>query len=200
MKDADLKRNASGYYDETCYKGIAAPPRPGEIWLHGHMGWLVLIVGKGKEGGVYSTLRLTERKTTGCVVVTCKTTMYTVPCMLGFALGEDLTQFVTACPAEEFEEVKQGIAKALGLTHTATEADRKKLEEENEGLKESYKTVFHENERLKADLTARNMAFDLLDASCREMTADLDRANVYKEMYLALLDKLIAAKGGIAHE
>lgn len=196
MKDADLKRNASGYYDETCYKGITAPPRPGEIWLHGHMGWLVLIVGKGKEGGVYSTLRLTERKTTGCVVVTCKTTMYTVPCMLGYALGEDLTQFVRACPAEEFEEVKQGIAKALGLTHTATEADRKKLEEENEGLKESYKTVFLENEKLKVHLEKFEAERKEWNEAYSRMKENLEKADTYKEMYLTLLDKLIAAKGG----
>lgn len=198
MKDADLKRNASGYYDETCYKGITAPPRPGEIWTNKDITkcWLVLQT----RDNVCSTLLLGKEAKENSIQVMARVPMYTDPVMIGYTFTDMMTAFVKKVPEDNFRAVKEAVAKAMGLTHTATEADRKKLEEENEGLKESYKTVFHENERLKADLTARNMAFDLLDASCREMTADLDRANIYKEMYLVLLDKLIAAKGGIAHE
>lgn len=35
MRDEELKRNGSGYYDETAYKAMTAGPQPGEIW-QGH--------------------------------------------------------------------------------------------------------------------------------------------------------------------
>lgn len=209
-KDNDLKRNGSGYYDEPCYKTITAPPKPGEIWTHKTSGAYMLVM--ACVNGVYSTLRLTDVKKEGCVPVMCKTPMYTTPIMLGYCFENMLADFVKSVKGDEFTAVKTAVAKVLGVIdmnlvspvphdHNHILEDKvKALTDENEGLKQSYKDVFNENQKMHLDLKARDMAHDVLDEHCRQMSADLDKANVYKEMYLELLDKLISARAGAVND
>lgn len=210
MKDNDLKRNGSGYYDEPCYKTITAPPKPGEIWTHKTSGAYMLVV--ASVNGVYSTLRLTEVEKEGCVPVMCKTPMYTTPIMLGYCFENMLADFVKTVKGDEFTAVQRAIGKTLGVIdinlvapvphdHIHMLEDKvKALTDENEGLKQSYKDVFKENERLHYDLKAMSIAESERDEMFRKMDDDLTKANVYKEMYLALLDKLISARAGAVND
>ena len=202
-KDNDLKRNGSGYYDEPCYQTVTAPPKPGEIWMHSNGAYILVIASRGS---VYSTLRLTDMEREGSVTVMCKTPMYTAPIMIGYCFEETLTEFVKTISQEEFKEVRKAVAKALGvyapspLPSENTDIVQKMhervqaLTDENEGLKKSYKDVFKENEKLHFDLKAMAIAEGERDEMFRKMDEDLTKANVYKEMYLELLDKLISAR------
>lgn len=196
MKDSDLKRNASGYVDEPCYKARTAPPKAGEIWRHDTTGAYMLVV--ANKNGVCSTLRLIEYEREDSITVNCKTPMYTAPIMLGYCFENLLTQYVKNVSAGEFAEVQREVGKVLGIPAADThdlEEQVKSLTDENDGLKKSYTDVFAENGRLRIELEARNMACDALDANCTTMCAELEKANVYKEMYLTLLDKLVSARG-----
>ena len=200
MKDNDLKRNASGYYDEPCYKTVTAPPKPGEIWKHGPTGAYMLVI--ASAGTVYSTLRLTDVEHEGNIKVMCKTPMYTRPIMIGYSFEDVLTEYVKAVKEEEFTAVKKAVGKALGIEGNGQaspiaydlEDKVKALTDENEGLKKSYKDIFKENETLRSGMEIKAMAEKAMDEAYCDMKDELAKANVYKEMYIELLDKLISAK------
>lgn len=226
--DKDLKRNGSGYYDEPCYKTITAPPKPGEIWTHKTSGAYLLVI--ASLNGVYSTLRLTDVEREGSVSVMCKTPMYATPIMLGYCFENMLADFVKSVKGDEFTAVKTAVAKVLGVYDPAPlpivnpdsgspcaialEERMRRLEEEslelkrskealideNEGLKKSYQDVFKENEKLHYDLKAKEMAEKDMNEVFYNMKAELAKVNVYKEMYLELLDKLVCARAGAVND
>ena len=200
MKDNDLKRNASGYYDEPCYKTVTAPPKPGEIWKHGPTGAYMLVI--ASAGTVYSTLRLTDVEHEGNIKVMCKTPMYTRPIMIGYSFEDTLTEYVKAVKEEEFTAVKKAVGKALGIEGNGQaspiaydlEEKVKALADENEGLKQSYKDVFDAKQKLLDDLKSKYMAERDMNEVYANMKAELAKANVYKCMYYELIEKLISAK------
>lgn len=209
-KDNDLKRNASSYYDEPCYKAVTAPPKAGEIWTHATSGAYMLVM--ASFNGVCSTLRLTDVGREGCITVMCKTPMYATPIMLGYCFENMLSQFVKSVKGDEFMTVKVAVAQALGVTdinlaapiphdhiHQLEEKVRN-LTDENDGLKKSYQDVFKENEKLHYDLKAMSIAEGERDEMFRKMDDDLTKANVYKDMYMELIDKLISAKAGAVND
>ena len=52
MMNDDLKRNASGYYDEVPYKALTTSPKAGEIWVHNTSGaYMFVLCNVG--GGMY---------------------------------------------------------------------------------------------------------------------------------------------------
>lgn len=199
-KDNDLKRNGSGYYDEPCYKAVTAPPKPGEIWTHAKTGAYMLVL--ASMDGVCSTLRLTDTGREGSVTVMCKTPMYTTPIMIGHCFEDMLAQFVKTVKGDEFMTVKAAVAQALGIQMATSNHDQnskleekvKALTDENEGLKQSYKDIFNGNEKLRLELKTKDMAEKDMNEVYHNMKAELAKANVYKDMYMELLDKLISAK------
>lgn len=205
-KDNDLKRNASGYYDEPCYKAVTAPPKVGEIWTHKQSGAYMLVM--ASVGGVCSTLRLTDANREGSIKVMCKTPMYVTLITLGYCFENMLSQFVKSVKGDEFTAVKTAVAQVLGIPMTIFNHDQiikledklKALTDENDGLKKSYQDVFKENERLHYDLKAMSIAEGERDEMFRKMDDDLTKANVYKDMYMELLDKLISAKAGAGND
>ncbi len=200
MKDADLKRNASGYYDETCYKGITAPPKPGEIWQN-KKGQRVLIINSNAK--VASTLLLTtntEAAECPIPVTAGDKVLYTDPIMIGYALVRSLDAFVMKAKPEEFHVVRKEIGKALGITNedeVKALADRVvMLQDRNNELKLEYADLSNEAQKLKFDLDAKNMADKMVSDSIAEMEQELTRLKIYKEMYTELIDKLVSVKGG----
>lgn len=200
MNENDLKRNASGYYDEPCYKAVTAPPKAGEIWTHSKSGAYMLVI--ANRNGVCSTLRLSETVRDDSVTVTCKVPMYTTPIMLGYCFDNLLTDFVKKVKAEEFIAVQREIGKTLGVVfyEDLPGEHMEELKKEVVMLTRERDQARETAQAIKFDLDARNMACDALDAQCRAMSAELDKANVYKEMYLTLLDKLISSRGGAAND
>lgn len=191
MKDKELKCNASGYYDEPCYKTIQSmdTPKPGEIWTHAATGYYMLIV--ANQGSICSTLRLTDQEKEGSIPVMCKTQMYTSPIMLGYCFHQAMGQFVKCAKEEEFTAVKNAVVRALGLEdNRMNEANAIPMDyiDHMEALK-------HEMALMENELEARNKANEWLRKSLEETSREAGRAGIYKEMYMTLLDKIISARG-----
>lgn len=111
MKDFGVKRNASGYYDETCYKGITAGPSPGEIWLHSKSGAYCLIV--SDNGGICNCLKMYENYQEGEISVLARVPMYVNPLKITYARTTDLTQYVKSIPEAEFKAIHRAVLRAL---------------------------------------------------------------------------------------
>lgn len=183
MNDKDLKRNGSGYVDDPCYKAVTAPPRPGEIWIHGKSGAYMLVL--ANVNGICPTLRLTDVDGEGTVPVMCKTQMYSKPYMISYCFENLLTEFVKVVKGDEMKKVRKGLIKALGLFDDITQDNPmpdefKAMQEELDSLKAGYKQVFDENAALK----------EKLGDATRELA--LNHKLPYKAMYEDLIGRLIA--------
>lgn len=219
MKDKELKLNASGYYDEPCYKAVKTidAPKPGEIWMHNQSGYNMLVV--AVVGDVCSTLRLTDQPRNDSIPVMSKTPMYTTPIMLGYCFSHLLTQYVKTITDDEFTKVRLAVADALGLEdkplpvtvtddHIANLEDNVKvlcdrtvkLQEENSELKHDNADLRKECDALECEIQARETANTLLRESLEKVSREADKAGIYKEMYMTLLDKVISARGGSVSE
>lgn len=210
MKENDLKRNGSGYIDEPCYKAMTAPPRPGEIWNHSKSGAYMLVL--GNVNGVCPTLRLTEQGGEGTIPVMCRTPMYVKPIMIGYCFENLLTEYVKSVKGEEMAAVKKGVVKALSLFETVNDVSA--MQEEVESLKAGYLDVCKENERLKKelaqeqkkaadakyDLEAKNMADKMVVDAIAGMQEEITRLTIFKDMYMDIIAKLVALRGGAANE
>lgn len=210
MKDADLKRNASGYYDETCYKAITAPPRTGEIWTDrsGKKHWLIL----KSRNAVCSVLLLNTAETENSIRVMGKVPMYTDPLMVGYAFTDYLTTFVKKVKAEEFINVQRKVGEALGVIDinlvapvphdhiNALERRNAELLEERDRLLIERNEVQKEAASLRFDLDAKNMADKMVSDSIAEMEQEIFKLKFYKDMYMDLIDKLVSVRGGAVNE
>jgi hypothetical protein len=124
--------------------------------------------------------------------------------MITYAFTSALAQYVKTITDDEFTAIKSGVVDALGIADMleekakALEDELKALKTRNDGLERSYNMILVkeinsvekcnelriENENLKAELEGKKQ-------SCAESNA----AMIYKEMYMTLLDKVIAARG-----
>ena len=233
MNDKELKLNASGYYDEPCYKAITAAPKPGEIWENGNTGKLVLVL--ANTNAICSILNLIEQDKENRIKVTARVPMYTAPYMVCYCFESNLTGFVKRVKDDEWTDVRLAVARALGLEDKplnilaaapneiveemqkniyalekkcdilhnercafeekakALEEQRNKLLEEIAGYGETIKKQSFELREKEKRITTIG---DTLGNVCREA----DRAEIYKEMYMTLLDKVISARGGSVNE
>ena len=213
MKDKELKLNASGYYDEPCYKAITAPPKPGEIWLHGTSGHFLLVI--ANQNGVCSTIRLVDQEKEGSNMVTGTVPMYAKPIMLGYCFEHMLQSYVKTVKDEEFEKMKRGSAFALGLQnvkatdmpkednerdaqqHTINDLVKANAEllEERDKLLEEIAGYGETIKRQSGDLHAKDIENTNLRTHLAQQSIEAASATIYKEMYMTLLDKVIAARG-----
>ncbi len=202
MKDKELKLNDSGYKDEPCYKAIKAVdvPKPGEIYIHGDTGRYVLVL--NCVNGVCAILNLTEQEREDRIPIMVRVKMYTNPIMITYAFTSALAQYVKTITDDEFAVIRNAVANALNVEHIYVglepmgsgihpdfhEREVKKLTDENNALK-------HEMGLMKNELEAREKARILLDESFEKVSREADKAEIYKEMYMTLLDKVISARG-----
>lgn len=196
MKDADLKRNASGYYDEPCYKACTALPKPGEIWQHSRSGDYILILAVNDR--VCSILKLTDRECTDGIQIVCKVPMFTSPSMVAYVFNESIGDYVKSLKEEEFREIQKAVGKALGITATASVPHDhiNALEDKVTELHNTLSNVLDENVKLKVDLDAKNVADMMVSDSIADMEQEICKLKVYKDMYMDLIDKLVAVRGG----
>lgn len=211
MKEQKLKRNASGYIDEPCYKAVTAPPRTGEIWLHGKSGAYMLVL--ANVNGVCPTMRLTEWDEKDTVPVMCKTPMYVKPCMIGYTFENLLTEYVKSVKGNEMSAVRKGLIRALGLFDEVTQ-DNPMPEEYKalEGALEAQRTqnmyLRTENDSLKAQLEEAKVPktesdiMEVMQKDFNETYARLDqeivKLTIYKDMYMDIIGKLVSVRGGAA--
>ena len=201
MKDADLKRNASGYYDETCYKAITAPPKAGEIWVSqdGRKTWLIL----QNHGTVCSTLLMGTEEKENSIKVMARVPMYTEPAMVGYTFTDYVSTFVKTVPAENMAEVRKAVGEALGITAMAAVPDDSvrvlklkvdALTDRVTRLQEEKSELMQENDDLLKELKYQtSLTAGSVNA---EMSQEITKLNIYKDMYMDLIDKLVAVRGG----
>lgn len=204
MKEFDIKRNASGYYDDTAYKAMTTDPKPGEIWLHGTSGHYLLII--SNINGVCSTLRLTDRERPDAIKVTFRTPMYTTPIMIGYCFATVLSQYVKSVTEEEFQAVRYGVADALGLMDLQTvkpvvdcgthphilEEKVKALEDERNKLLEEIAGYGDTIKKQGIELQAREKTNIMLGEELTKASHEAEKALFYKEMYDSLMDRVMA--------
>lgn len=111
MKDFGVKKNASGYYDEPCYKDATSGPRPGEIYLHRKSDQPSLIL--ANNGDLCICLKLYELRLDGEICVLARVPMFVNPLKVTYARTADLTQYVKSIPEREFKVIHQAAVRAL---------------------------------------------------------------------------------------
>lgn len=216
MKDNELKRNGSGYIDEPCYKAVTAPPRPGEIWIHGKSGAQMLVL--ANVNGVCPTLRLSAMGGEGLIPVTSKTVMYVKPIMIGYCFDNLLTDFVKIVKGEELMKVQKAIIRELGLLKGLVSMENEMaiettliqkievLEEEREALREENKVIRAHVDSLKkslAEAEAPKTESDQMKSmekvyneaiTC--MQQEIVKLSIYKDMYMDVINRLVSMRGG----
>lgn len=114
MKDHGIKKNASGYYDEPCYKAVTAGPQPGEIWVFCKTNGPRLVL--ANNGTYCNVLKLYEEYKDGDIRVMGRVPMYVNPLKATYVRTADLTQYVKSIPDPEFKAIHRACVRALGHT------------------------------------------------------------------------------------
>ena len=191
MKHDDLKHNASGYYDETAYKALKtiAMPKPGEIWMD-RRGQKTFLILQSWET-VCSTLLLGAKDNDASLMVMAKVPMYTDPIMIGYTFTNILGEYVKTVPDDIMAEIRKEVTKALGLVVEPIVPFGMLQAKENE--------VLELTKEKSAMLKEMHTLHDRLEDEKKKteaLKADHDRAMIYKDLYMNLVDKLICARGG----
>ena len=134
MADNEMKRNGSGYYDETAYKAYMDMAKPGEIWT-GANGGEYLIVQKQK--GFFNVLRLVDIDHPENISVAGK---YTNPAMLYYLSQPLLGRYMGSISAADYTAVIKEMRKRL----TFVELQIKEELVNHESKKKSRKQLAHE--------------------------------------------------------
>ena len=125
MADFGVKRNGSGYYDETAYKAFMGMAKAGDIWTANDGREEVLIL--KNQGTLCNCLSLTDKSMDNrCIEIVSAGVMYTNPGMVKYVFNSRLGAFVQRLPASEFEKVMEAVADALGFGKQSAPVDRRK--------------------------------------------------------------------------
>lgn len=203
MKDAELKRNASGYYDETAYKAITAPPKAGEVWVSqdGRKTWLIL----QNHGTVCSTLLMGTEERENSIKVMARVPMYTDPTMVGYTFTDYVSTFVKTIPGTNMDEVRLAVGKALGITdinppYPMVNGHINALEDKVLKLTKERDEAQKKADDLSTDLYAKSMAEKMVSDSIADMEQEICTLRVYKDMYMDLIEKLVSVKVGAVND
>lgn len=204
MVDNELARNGSGYYDETAYKGMTAGPKPGEIWKRDDDRLFLILA---RKDSTCSALALTDKKGDNSITVMAMVPMYTSPIMVSYVFSSRMIQYIKKVPDKEMLSIRRAVGAALGLTVTTNlpdsekcqDEERKRLEEkcaclaaENADLKQGYIDLHRKNDELRSDIAENQMKCQAYEEQLPELKERLCKAEIYREMYRELLDKIIA--------
>lgn len=125
MADYGLKRNGSGYKDETAYKAFMSMAKSGEVWTANDGREKVLIL--KNQGTFCNCLTLTDNdKREGSMEIISAGTMYTNPGMVKYLFNSRLGAFVQKLPATEFKKVAEAVEDALSISPKRVNTDHRK--------------------------------------------------------------------------
>lgn len=130
MADYGLKRNGSGYYDETAYKAFMGMAKAGDIWTANNGREEVLIL--KNQGTFCNCLSLTDkREDKQCIEINrwdCgeSVAVYTNPGMVKYLFHSRLGKFVRRIPESEFAAVMEAVEDALGFRKPEVKVDKRK--------------------------------------------------------------------------
>lgn len=180
MDNRDLKRNASGYYDETPYKALTTSPKPGDVWVRQDGANMFVVA---VNGYICNTLRMNDTpKDAASVEIKHgnKSWWVNIP-YIGFIRAGDLVSYEFNVEDEQFMSIKTEIGEALGLYEDEEEAE--------EAVS---------NSELTDDLVKFKLEYGVLEGRCEELENVLrqtlkraEKLEAYREMYEKLLDKVI---------
>ncbi len=113
MRDRGMRKNASGYIDDPCYKAVISGPQPGEIWTNrkGDLPSLIL----ANNGPICLCLKMYEDYMDGEIRVMARVPMYVNPLKVTYARTADLNTYVKSIPAPEFKVIHRACVRALGI-------------------------------------------------------------------------------------
>ena len=138
MENFKMTRNASGYYDETAYKGIMGMAKPGEIWectnANGTSEYLII---KNHER-ISTALKLLEFNLDHTIAVFGKSVD---PRAVQYIYNDTLSRRTNELPEEDFTEICNEIAEALDLP-SMTVCELTKRPEAKKEEPEIYESVF----------------------------------------------------------
>lgn len=193
MMEDDMKRNGSGYFDETPVKTglFGNTPQPGEIW-ETNQGKEVLVL---KNHGAYcSTLFLRPESRADTMEIISREVRHVNPAMLGYIFNRDMGGLIKTIPQEKYLDIMQAVGDRLGVTIKVSRA------EEADEVPNDYIT---ENVCLEAELEGTKKRCATIEAECKDLHQQLKeakqaevlstaRANVVESLYKDLLKSCLA--------
>ena len=214
MMEDDMKRNGSGYIDETPIKTglFSGGTQAGEIW-ESTMGKEFLIL--KNHGGFCTTLALNDNPHEKTIEVVSRTVRYTNPSMVGYSFNNCLSAFIKTVPDEKYMDIMQAVGERLGVIIRVSAADDADEIINDATLEAAAFRMKAEDlellvDKLKCQLKATEAQRDeLLDDlenyhnRLKDMQADADmaahmicvaeeKAALYEKMHTVLLDRLFA--------
>lgn len=170
MIEYDMKRNGSGYYDETPVKaGLFSGPQAGEIW-QSTFGKEFLIL--KNHGGYCTTLALNDNPHPQTIEVVSRTVRHTNPGMVGYSFNNSLKEFIKAIPEEKYMDITQAVGERLGVTiRVSAEDDADEIIREASLDVAAYRAKAEDLEALVEDLKTKCKA---LEAERDELKTDLE--------------------------
>ena len=174
MDNRDLKRNASGYYDETPYKAMTTGPKPGDVWVR-QDGANMLVV--AVNGYICNTLRMndTPKDMTSFEIKHGSRSWYVNIPYIGFIRAGDLVSYEFNVEDEHLMSIKTEIGEALGLYEDEEEAE-----------------VISENEDTQVELKVMQAE---VESAQRKMHLAQEQVCFYREMYERLREKVMGRDG-----
>lgn len=197
MTDISIKRNASGYYDETPYKAVFRGAQPGEIWKTS-LGKEYLVIA-AHNSNMYTVLGLCDQYKPDSMEITSRQVMYTNPAMLQYAFGNTLSDFVKELPEDEFEKVVEAVSDALCITvkvNKVEDSTVERLEQTVEKQKDELQYLRAQLNQSADELTLTKSERDYFKELTAAKAANNEMAGMYQKMYYEVLDRLVMmAKG-----
>ena len=217
MKKPRVSRNGSGYIDDYAIKNTMSMQRAGEIWdsTRGDE-YLILSAHPGHS----QVLKLCEYEPSGrCIPVTSRCMRYTCPSMVQYMTGNMFQDYVKTVPAEEFQRVMQEVAEALNVeirvSQEAVEESEqyRAMEAKVERYAQALLKTKDQLESAREEIVELKSRVEELEAHAHSVesgpvevhTAEEDalimangwriQAEMYRDLYQQMLDRVIAMKG-----
>lgn len=115
MEKNEMKRNGSGYYDETPYKAYQGMHRPGEIWVRNTDQRQVLVLAVHHH--FCTVLQLVNRQSAygDRIPVNGSATQYTNPAMVTYMNNDLFGKYVRKMAHKDFLSVLDAVGAALAI-------------------------------------------------------------------------------------
>lgn len=205
MMEDDMKRNGSGYYDETPVKsGVFNGPQPGEIW-ESTMGKEFLIL--KNHGGYCTTLALNDNPHEKTIEVVSRTVRYTNPGMVGYSFNNQLSAYIKTVPEEKYLDIMQAVGERLGVTikvrmaaddNLTTQADREAYDDAIKVLESEVEAWRAKAKELQAQRDEAINGADVLERKIIELEQDRNTwesiTRNYEQVYKAAEEKATMAE------
>lgn len=197
MLENDIKRNGSGYYDETPIKTglFTSGPQAGEIWETTEGKEMLVLK---NQGGYCNTLYLqTTNSHPDQIEIISREKRWANPGMVGYIVNRGFAQYVKTLPEAQYLDIMQAVGDRLSVSIKVSKAgtDGQKtdgaeiatLKAEIKNLEEMYHlacaTVKEEQER-------SNSLRQALEKAEKGKTMAEEKAALNENMLYALMDRI----------